>query len=186
MNLGRIMYSVMFGFLVLGLLCKPAGAVEFDPVLNLSNTFDPTTFHTNRSRLPSVAVVGDNVYVAWFEETAILVPGQNPQISTEVRFRSSTDGGQTFAEGPSGKVIATGVGSDIGTVRVAAFGNNVYVLFGTLAVGGGPAATLLRSTDGGAEFSSTTVPVGKVSPDMAVDGAGNIHVLSPPVLGGRS
>lgn len=172
----------VFVALFLSLLYQATGAqmppsepaVPFDLAVNLSNT--PSDLSTsNNSNTPAVASLGETVYVVWVEESST---GPAPLMTREIRFRSSADGGVTFGDPPSGKVVAIPDGS-VGSLRVAAFGDNVYIVFGGPGAPGGASVTFIRSTDGGAIFESpVAIAAGGSSPDMAVDGLGNIHVVS--------
>lgn len=74
---------------------------------------------TERSaRAPSV-VTGENVYIAWWNNTA-----GEPDIQTDVMFRASTDGGATFSD----KIdLSNTTDADSWRVEIAGEGDNVVV-----------------------------------------------------------
>ena len=70
---------------------QPATA-PFNPLVNVSNT------SALRSDLADISMFGATTYVAWVEDNAA---GQ------QIRLRRSNDGGASFTDGTSGRVIVT-------------------------------------------------------------------------------
>jgi hypothetical protein len=66
-----------------------------------------------------VVVSGDNIYIAWWNGTAGL-----PDIQTDVMFRASTDGGQTFGDKIN---LSNTTDADSWRVEIAGEGENVIV-----------------------------------------------------------
>jgi hypothetical protein len=111
---------------------------------------------------PQIRVVGDDVYIAWWDRSLG---------NAEVLLRKSTDGGATF--GP-----AVNVSADLALSsqpRLAVAGPNVYV-----AWTGSNAAHLRRSTDGGATFGPATTlsrPFTESGVNSIVASGERVHVL---------
>jgi Tol biopolymer transport system component len=74
------------------------------------------TKNAGRSRYPSVAVDGSNVYVVWFDDTL-----GNP----EVYFKKSDDGGATWTKG---KKLTNNAGVSL-FPSIATDGSNIYVVW---------------------------------------------------------
>jgi VCBS repeat-containing protein len=141
------------------------GQARFHPRANLSNTLGQT------SNLSDVAYAGDNVYVVWHEAGS----------AAEIRFRASTNGGASFGNVSSGQVLATiPSGDTVFNVQVATFGSSVHVIFSSGASEATAQVSYTFSTNNGSSFSSPIVltggPGGSPFPDIATDGAGNVHV----------
>jgi hypothetical protein len=95
-----------------------------------------------RSKAP-VVVSGDNVYVAWWNGTAGL-----PDVQTDVMFRASNDGGETFGDKIN---LSNSSEADSGRVEIAAEGADVIVSWWeTNQTSDTPVARM--STDGGETF----------------------------------
>jgi len=100
---------------------------------------------------PQIAVSGSNVYVVW--------TGLGPT-SADIFFRASTDNGVTF--GPIINLSNNTGGSS--QPRIAAYGNDVYVVWSDSTNSNNLEILLRRSTDNGATFgpiidlSNTPVP----------------------------
>ncbi|HEY5838344.1 MAG TPA: Ig-like domain-containing protein [Pyrinomonadaceae bacterium] len=142
------------------------GQARFHPHVNLSNTGGQT------SNLSDVAFAGNKVFVAWHEMGA----------ASEVRFRASTNGGASFANSPSGQVLATIPNGDtLFSVQVAAFGNTVHVIYSSGASEATAQVSYRSSINNGVSFSSPVIlaggPGGSPFPDIATDGAGNVQVV---------
>ncbi len=90
-----------------------ASSVSFGSTINLSN--DPAP-----SGLPVMATSGENVYVAWLNNSCVSI------CNSDVLFRASKDNGTTF--GPTLK-ISTTVNGDAENQQIAAAGSNVYVVW---------------------------------------------------------
>jgi hypothetical protein len=80
---------------------------------------DPQDPRTGRSGQAPSVVTGDNVYVAWWNGTA----GQ-PDIQTDVMFRASTDGGETFGDRIN---LSNTTDADSWRVELHGEGDNVIV-----------------------------------------------------------
>ena len=118
------------------------GATFSDPV-RISTSSD-------NARSAAVAVSGDNVYVTWQDfsvSTSTLEP--------DIFFAVSTDGGATFSK-------PINVSNNQGTLSknpvIAAFGNNVYVVWADCLPNGTNCKILYTKSDNaGTSFSSTPV-----------------------------
>ena len=113
--------------------------MSFKNITNLSNTIAI-------SERPTIAAYENNVYVIWVEEM---------QNETNILFRKSTDGGNTFDQtihlGSSGHAKVP-----VLPKALAAFGNNVYVVWRHLAEDGETGSILLKSSnDAGKTFGET-------------------------------
>jgi hypothetical protein len=75
---------------------------------------DPNTEPVKRMGAP-MATSGDNVYIVWWS---------NKTGNNEVLFRSSTDGGKTFADKIN---LSNSPKTDSSDVNIAASGNKVYI-----------------------------------------------------------
>ncbi len=115
-----------------------ATAQTFDLVQNLSAS-------AGESTSAQIAISGQNVYVLWRDFTS------NPSGWGEILFRRSTDGGITF--GPV-LILSGNIEPHRGPAQIAASGSNVYVVWPGRFANGVQAILLLRSSDGGATFSS--------------------------------
>jgi hypothetical protein len=73
---------------------------------------------TDAPDAPSV-VTGENVYIAWWNGTT----GQ-PDVQTDVMFRASTDGGETFSDRIN---LSNSSDADSGLVEISAEGTTVIV-----------------------------------------------------------
>jgi VCBS repeat-containing protein len=142
---------------------------SFNPLVNVSNTAGQV------SDLAAVTADGATIYVAWHEEVA---GGQ------QIRLRRSTNGGVSFIDGASGRVAATvDPAETVHTVRVAASGAVVYVLYTSGVEPRLSKARLARSADGGVTFAAPVTLAdtvefgGSAFADLAVDGAGAVHVV---------
>jgi hypothetical protein len=90
-----------------------------------------------------VVVSGDNIYIAWWNGTAGL-----PDIQTDVMFRASTDGGQTF-----GDKINLSNSSDADSWRVEIAGEGADVIVSWWETNQTSDISLARiSNDGGETF----------------------------------
>ncbi len=122
---------------------------------------------------PALAVDGQGmINVVWQQYTG----------STDgIYFARSSNGGQSFSTPAELQAEASGPKSTP-RVDVDASGN-IYVSYET-AVSGDPDVWFVRSNDGGATWGSriwvdqdTSADSGAQSPDIAVDGSGNVHVV---------
>jgi len=101
---------------------------------NLSNTF-------STSDTPRIAINGENVYVAW---------DQNTKNGFDIAFSASHDNGLTFSD----KLNISNSSSMSTDSGIGAYENNVYVIW-MESVGGPNDIFLSKSDDYGAHFSST-------------------------------
>lgn len=76
---------------------------------------DEHTQPVKRSRAAQMATSGDKVYIVWWS---------NKTGNNEVIFRSSTDGGKTFADKMN---LSNTLNLDSSDVNIAASGNKVYI-----------------------------------------------------------
>jgi hypothetical protein len=105
---------------------------------------DPAEPRTGRSGQAPSVVTGENVYVAWWNGTA-----GEPDIQTDVMFRASTDGGQTFGDRIN---LSNSSDADSWRVEIAAEGDNVIVSWWETNQTGIDTAVARISTDGGETF----------------------------------
>ena len=119
-------------------------------ILYRRSTDDGTTFpnliknlsnNVGTSQGPVIAVSGNNVHVAWTDNT----PG-NP----DILYRRSTDGGASFTD--SIKNLSSNTGSSF-LPTIALSSNNVYVVWADDTLGN-PEILYRTSSDNGATFSS--------------------------------
>ena len=108
---------------------------SFGSTINLSND-------DNGSGSPEIAVAGDNVYVVWVDGTSV-----NGVDQSQLFFKRSTNDGASFSS-----VKKIDFRAESLDPRIAAAGNNVYIVF----VGGSEddeEVFFTRSTDKGSSFS---------------------------------
>jgi hypothetical protein len=158
-RLGKI---VAVAVLALSFVCAKAQGQAFSPPKNISN-------NTDYSFTPQVAVDGaGSIYAVWEDDTAT---------NSNILFSRSTDGGATFSAplnvsrssaSSSNPLISVDRLGAINVVWVSDAPGNNDVFFS-------------RSTDGGATFSAplnlSNDPADSLSPQLAVDGSGNINVV---------
>src|SRR5688572_29589061 len=163
---------LMFAFILLGSL-PGQGREVFDVPrperISLSNTPGQS------SSLSELAVSDEQAYLVWREEA-----GRTR--SQQIRLRVSSDGGVTFGDGPSGKVLAVVPPHEVVfSVRVAARNATVVVAFSSGLTSDLARVSLLRSSNGGATFSEPiavdAVEGGSPFPDIAVDAEGRLHLV---------
>ncbi|HKW32115.1 MAG TPA: sialidase family protein [Candidatus Acidoferrum sp.] len=104
---------------------------------------------------------GSNIYVAW--------PGTDPQSGRGVTvFNRSTDSGSTFS-------AANPISTNSGAFQIAVDS------FGNIDILSGGSGGMLRSTDGGAAFSSVSLPDNSfasiIQSSFALDTAGDINLI---------
>jgi hypothetical protein len=136
--------------------------LTFNPFINLSNS-------RGESRIPTMLVSGNNLYIAWADEEL-----SNDEFS--VLFRASNDNGLTF-----NPVIDLSPNHDISGFSMLISGNNVYVVMADL---GAPADILdiyfRASNDNGLTFNPvinlSDNPGSSSSPRMFVSG-NNVYIL---------
>jgi hypothetical protein len=160
---------------VLGAFARPAqvaaqsSPAAFNPLVTVSSTAGQV------SDLAAVTLDGTTIYVAWREA---------PASGQQIRLRRSTNGGVSFIDSAAGRVVASvDPAETVYTVRVAAAGPLVYVLYTSGVEPRLAKARLARSADGGATFAPPMALAGTLeyggtsSADLAVDGAGVVHVV---------
>jgi len=113
------------------------GAI-FDPdgPFNLSND-------SGNSENPKIKASGNNVYVAWEEDPDAELPND------EIFFRASTDSSSTFASTIN---LSQNTGGSL-VPQIAAFNNDVYVLWQDKTVDANGDISFKSSSDNGATFS---------------------------------
>ena len=129
------------------------GGNNFGPTRNLSNNDGLSIF-------PVVAISGNNVYVAWWDDSLG---------NSEILYRRSTNNGASF--GPIENLSnSEGVSTH---PAIAASGNNMYVVWDD-STSGNAEILYRRSADGGANFSPTQIlsanPGGSADPSIAASG----------------
>jgi len=138
---------------------------DFDRTKNLSNNAG-TSAEVEEGTGPLIAVSGNNVYVAWEDNT----PG-NFGVNFDILFKRSTDGGKTFG---STKNLSNNASFSLQS-EIAASGNNVYVVWADNSD-----ILFKRSTDGGKTFGSTKNLSNNAgnsrSPQIAASG-NNVYVV---------
>ena len=153
---------VAVAVLALSFACAKAQGQAFSPPKNISN-------NTDYSFTPQVAVDGaGNIYAVWEDDTAT---------NSNILFSRSNDGGATFSAplnvskssgSSSNPLISVDRQGAINVVWVSDSPGNNDVFFS-------------RSTDGGGTFSVplnlSNDPADSLSPQLAVDGSGNINVV---------
>ena len=122
------------------------------------------------SQGPRIAVSGNNVYVVWEES---IQSGNN-----KIMFAKSTDRGDTFSKPVN---LTSGVMTDSETPSIAAFRNNVYIVW-TDSSPGNFDIFFVKSTNGGTSFTKpmnlSNDPGISYQPRMATDGNNDgVYVL---------
>jgi hypothetical protein len=119
---------------------------------------DPAEPRTGRTGQAPSVVTGDNVYIAWWNGTA-----GEPDIQTDVMFRASTDGGETFSDKIN---LSNTTDSDSWRVEIAAEGENVVVSWWETMASNQTTAAGTNQTEGaGAAILPQDIPVMRVSND---------------------
>ena len=156
-------FGQIFAVVALGLfgLCASVQAQNFSTPTNVSN-------NTDFSMTPQVAAdASGNIYVVWEDDTAT---------NSNILFGRSTDGGMTFLTKPLSNTTGFSY-----SPRICVDGKGAISVVWVDDTTGNPVVYFSRSTDGGATFSSpaslSSVDAYSASPQVAVDGAGNISVV---------
>ena len=148
----------------------------FGRIINLSNnatlTYSPDiTLSASGKNSNS----NNHVYAIWSNDTFV---GPNFPFLTDVIFRRSTDGGQTFGD----TINLSDNGSFSFKSRIAAYGNNnVYVAWEENNQLQNSEILFRRSIDGGQTFGDTINLSDSIrnstSPEIALAGNGNVYIL---------
>ena len=121
------------------------------------------------SRGPRIAVSGNNVYVVWEESVH---SGNN-----KIMFAKSTDRGDTFSKPVN---LTLGVITDSETPSIAAFHNNVYIVWADSSPENFD-IFFVKSTNGGNSFTKpmnlSNDPGISYQPRIATDGNNGVYVL---------
>jgi PKD domain len=146
----------------LALLCASAQAQVFSPPTNVSS-------NTDFSMTPQAAVdAGGNINVVWEDDTAT---------NSNILFRRSSDGGATF---PTFKPLSNTTGFS-SSPRICVDRTGAINVVWVDDTPGNQVVYFSRSIDGGATFSPpvglSSVAAYSSSPQISVDGAGNISVV---------
>lgn len=112
-------------------------ATSFDDARNLSN-------NTSDSFNQEMAAIADSVYVVWID--------RDQQDKIRILLRASSDGGATF----SGTVQITDSASVGSFPKVAAYGDDVYVIWNAIGNGMGEGLYFAKSSNRGTTFESPT------------------------------
>jgi len=149
---------------ILGLLSmcvRTEAQLPFSAAKNVSNNSD-------FSMTPQVAVdAAGNINVVWEDDTAS---------NSNILFGRSTDGGITFLTQPLSNTVGYSY-----SPRICVDGKGAINVVWVDDTTGNPVVYFSRSTDGGATFSPSmslsSVAAYSASPQVAVDGSGNISVV---------
>jgi hypothetical protein len=121
------------------------------------------------SQGPRIAVSGNNVYVVWEES---VYSGNN-----KIMFAKSTDRGDTFSKPIN---LTLGVITDSETPSIAAFRNNVYIVWADSSPENFD-IFFVKSTNGGNSFTKpmnlSNDPGISYQPRIAIDGNNGVYVL---------
>jgi hypothetical protein len=95
------------------------GGQTFGDEINLSN-------NPGFSEHPQIAASGNNVYVAWIDNSPLVGSSSQAEDNKKIMFKKSTDAGNTF-----GKTITLSdvQDADSSNLEMAAAGNNVYAIW---------------------------------------------------------
>jgi hypothetical protein len=158
-RLGKI---AAIAILALSSVCATAQGQAFSPPKNISNNSD-------YSFTPQVAVDGaGNIYAVWQDDTAT---------NSNILFSRSNDGGATFSPPLN---VSQSSGSSFNPLISVDRQGAINVVWINDAPGNND-IFFSRSTDGGTTFSAplnlSNDPADSLSPQLAVDGSGNINVV---------
>jgi hypothetical protein len=102
---------------------------------------------------PEIAAAGNNMYVVWEDNTS----GNDTSIDWDIRFRASTDSGDTTTNDT--KVLSDRIGEVADFQQIAAVGDNVYVVWSDIYTRSGYPGIyevfFRASTDNGINFSNS-------------------------------
>jgi hypothetical protein len=95
------------------------GGRTFGDEINLSN-------NPGFSEHPQIAASGDNVYVAWIDNSPLVGSSSQAEDNKKIMFKKSTDAGNTFGET---NTLSDVQAADSSNLEMAAAGNNVYAVW---------------------------------------------------------
>ena len=95
------------------------GGRTFGDEINLSN-------NPGFSEHPQIAASGDNVYVAWIDNSPLVGSSSQAEDNKKIMFKKSTDAGNTFGETIT---LSDVQDADSSNLEMAAAGNNVYAVW---------------------------------------------------------
>lgn len=158
-SLGKI---AAVAILALSSVCATAQGQTFSPPKNISNNRD-------YSFTPQVAVDGaGNIYAVWKDNTAT---------NSNILFSRSNDGGATFSAQVN---VSKSSGSSFNPLISVDRQGRINVVWINNSPGNND-VFFSRSTDGGSTFSAplnlSNDAADSLSPQLAVDGSGNINVI---------
>jgi hypothetical protein len=95
------------------------GGQTFGDEINLSN-------NPGFSEHPQIAASGNNVYVAWIDDSPLVGSSSQVEDNKKIMFKKSTDSGNTFGETIT---LSNVQAADSSNLEMAAAGNNVYAVW---------------------------------------------------------
>jgi hypothetical protein len=95
------------------------GGQTFGDEINLSN-------NPGFSEHPQIAASGNNVYVAWIDNSPLVGSSSQAEDNKKIMFKKSTDAGNTFGETIT---LSDFQAADSSNLEMAAAGNNVYAVW---------------------------------------------------------
>jgi hypothetical protein len=95
------------------------GGQTFGDEINLSN-------NPGFSEHPQIAASGNNVYVAWIDNSPLVGTSSQAEDNKKIMFKKSTDAGNTFGETIT---LSDVQDADSSNLEMAAAGNNVYAVW---------------------------------------------------------
>ena len=95
------------------------GGQTFGDEINLSN-------NPGFSEHPQIAASGNNVYVAWIDNSPLVDSSSQAEDNKKIMFKKSTDAGNTFGETIT---LSDVQAADSSNLEMAAAGNNVYAVW---------------------------------------------------------
>ena len=95
------------------------GGQTFGDEINLSN-------NPGFSEHPQIAASGNNVYVAWIDNSPLVGTSSHAEDNKKIMFKKSTDAGNTFGETIT---LSDVQDADSSNLEMAAAGNNVYAVW---------------------------------------------------------
>jgi hypothetical protein len=95
------------------------GGQTFGDEINLSN-------NPGFSEHPQIAAPGNNVYVAWIDNSPLVGSSSQAEDNKKIMFKKSTDAGNTYGETIT---LSDVQAADSSNLEMAAAGNNVYAVW---------------------------------------------------------